>query len=301
MNVLLTGGFGFIGSNLVEFLNSKGIVPWILEDWDNIGEKWRNVAGLRFRRWAGDCFWPMDVIVALGANVSTTEPMNEKLWRNNIDEIPQLLGRFRSFSNEPKVIYASSAAVYGGESKDFTERNDGLKPRNAYAFTKLELDKAMENRGYGLRFFNVYGPRETYKGNMASVVHKALTKQLPIYFTDDDEKGRWNLFETTPEARRDFIYVGDICKIIWFFMTNNPAFGTYNAGTGVARTFKDIVTAVEPLPIEHSPLPEHMRAGYQYFTQADLTKLRAAGYTEPFVSLEEGIELTRKYLIDNPA
>ena len=216
-----------------------------------------------------------------------------------MDYLHNLLKELDSF-HSPTVIYASSGSVYGNEEMDFTERIDGLIPTNAYAFTKWSLDSNMHRRpgAYGLRFFNVYGPREQAKGDMASLVHKGLAKEAPLY-----RDGQWKLFKShRPDVRhgeqaRDFVHVDDVCNVIWHFATTDQARGIYNVGSGTARTFNDLVTAVDPtLPIEYVDMPEVLRPQYQYHTKADLTKLRAAGYTEPFMTLEQGVEKTREWL-----
>ncbi len=312
----ITGGAGFIGSNLVRVLNAHGVTPII---YDNLNEeKWKNLSGLSFvmRKWQDlydkDCNIPTqpkeDILVHLAANVDTTEKYNDELWCNNFIWPLEIFPKFT------KVIYASSGAVYGAEEKDFSERIYGLKQLNAYGFSKWALDEAIfgvspqikvENV-YGLRFFNVYGPNETHKGKMQSVVSLALNELPPIF------KGRlaidlpwysrpplYNLFKSyrsgiaDGEQKRDFVFVDDVANVVLFFIQNTPTNGIYNLGSGQARSFNELAKAINPKAVvDYLPMPQVLRSSYQYFTQADITKLRKAGYIKEFTSLEEGIQKT---------
>lgn len=306
-SILLTGGFGFIGSNLIEFLNSHDIVPYIMEQTSLIGEKWRNVAGLRYKMLSDPNDLPKNpIVVHLGASVDTREPMNAGLWGNNYD-LTLALHKVAS-----KFIYASSAAVYGNESSDFTERVEGLRPTNAYAFSKWSLDNHFFGNGkrtaytYGLRLFNVFGPRELHKGSSSSLVHKALTKSS--HYQSDSSGTYWSLYGSgspsipNDQHHRDFIYVEDVCNIIWHFIVNDPDQGAYNVGTGSSRTFSDILKIVDPsLEIRYSIMPPELHKQFQYYTKADLTKLRRVGYDGSFISLEDGIQKTRDYLVKTAA
>jgi ADP-L-glycero-D-manno-heptose 6-epimerase len=312
--IVITGGFGFIGSNLIAHLNRLCITPLIIERWQGMGEKWRNAVGLSFTVIKQDEIPWGAVVVHLGANVDTTEVMNDGLFVNNVNYTLQL--QRETISRDGKFIYASSAATYGAEEQDFSERIAGLKPLNAYGFTKWHLDNSLKGqKAYGLRFFNVFGPREGYKGRMASVVHKALSKEAPLYRAKGYNEilpnvglrtttsSHWSLFKShrkgiaDGEQKRDFVAVSDVCNVIHWFIENTPEYGVYNVGSGEARSFNDLVKAVDSdLPIEYVDMPSDLRNQYQYFTQADLTKLRAAGYTAPFTSLEKGILKTRAYL-----
>lgn len=314
MKIHVTGGFGFIGSNLIRHLNKNGIIPIV---YDHISPKnWWNVRGLQFEvgdlndlyttNFRANYNTRMDILVHLGANVDTTEQMNQTLWFNNYENSTKL------FQNFYKVIYASSAATYGAEEKDFSERIDGLIPLNAYAFSKWMLDSwafgpnRNSTRGYyyGLRFFNVYGPNEAHKGDMKSVVSKMLFKERPMCRELAHIPGRYeySLFKSGKdgvgdgEQKRDFVYVEDVCDVILFFIQSEVAQpGVYNVGSGQARTFNDLVKIVDPnySGISYVTLPPALVGNYQYFTQADLTKLRKAGYKKPFTSLEEGVAKTK--------
>jgi ADP-L-glycero-D-manno-heptose 6-epimerase len=296
--VVITGGFGFIGSNLIEFLNNKGIIPYVIENWNKVGDGWRNVLGLKYHTIGlNEISFSIPVrIIHLGASVDTTERMSSDLWDNNVNFVKLLL---KNFPYNSSIIYASSAATYGAEENDFSERIVGLKPLNAYGFTKLELDKYLiitRGGGVGLRFFNVYGPREDYKGNMASVIYKGLKGPLAA-------PAKWELFRSyrdnvkDGEQKRDFVYVEDVCKVIYHFMTNDETSGgIYNVGSGTARSFNDLVRILNPKKqITYINIPENLRSQYQYYTCADLKRLRQVGYTESFLSLEEGIAKTKEF------
>jgi ADP-L-glycero-D-manno-heptose 6-epimerase len=308
---------------LVRYLNENyGVRPVIYDRLDSVGDKWRNVAGLNFElRSAEDLrlkagTYPSGstphILIHLGADVDTTAPFSRELWDNNVGLSLTLFQRFG------RVVYASSAAVYGAEEFDFAERIEGLKPLNPYAFTKWTLDNMVFGNGadefyrwswsrfYGLRLFNVYGPNESHKGNMASVVHKALRREGDILCNwEEFTNPYWSLFKSHREGiddgeqKRDFIHVDDVCSVICHFALkgedSSPPNGIYNVGTGKARSFNELVKIVDPeLPVRYRDMPEGLRHQYQYHTRADLTRLRTAGgYTKPFLSLEEGIERMR--------
>lgn len=300
VDIHITGGLGFIGSNLVRHLNASGIVPYIYDTLTHTN--WRNVIGLNFilekpTKLITRSIGRSDVLIHLGANAATTAIMGSELWENNVTYSIDVISRFT------KVIYASSAATYGAEEENFKERISDLKPLNAYGFTKWHLDNVYFGQKtvnhpancYGLRFFNVYGPNEVHKGEMQSVVSKVIHGVMPLCHND-----RYRLFKSDREGiedggqKRDFVYVGDVCKVIDFFIKNNPRSGVYNVGSGKARTFLDLVKITKPdAEIDFVDMPATLKGQYQYFTQADLTKLREAGYTEEFTSLEDGIAETK--------
>lgn len=300
---LITGGYGFIGSNMVAFLNKRGIVPYVLEaSFDDLGESWKNMVGLKYihvQAIRGLPWGAQYALIALGAHSNTNLTETQSNFENNAYSVKDLLSYYPGIFR--RIVYASSAAVYGRRVDNFTE--DSMPtPVNFYGFTKWRLEQEARSDMVGLRFFNVYGPRETFKGPMASVVHKALSGQellSPRLFSD----GKWTLFDTAAlnggqSAKRDFVYVEDVCDVI-FHMIHSSNNGIFNVGSGAARTFEDIVTIIDDKKgISYTPMSTHMQQGYQFHTCADLTKLRAAGYVKPFTSLEEGIEKTRKFMVD---
>jgi ADP-L-glycero-D-manno-heptose 6-epimerase len=299
--VIVTGSFGFVGSNTIFALNKRGVVPYVIDRWADNDPKARNVKGLLFIRIKEKdihdpyLFSEEPIIVCLGARVDTREKMSEDMWQDNV-ETPIRLQPLSS-----KFIYTSSGSVYGSEESDFTERIVGLKPLNDYATTKFALDTYFFGTGkpldnvYSLRLTNVYGPREIHKGDMASLVTKGLLKQPPLY-----KDNRWTLFEhpTGQPIERDFIFADDVANaIIHFIEKDDVPAGIYNLGSGTSRSFADLVKAVEDLPIEYVSLPESLRLQYQRFTKANITRLReVAGYTALFTSLEEGVEKTRQWM-----
>lgn len=284
-DIIITGGLGFIGSNLVRFLNEKGIIPYVIEK----GEVFRDGArshGLSFNL-SDD--WPIesdDIVIHLGASVDTTEKDSAALRENNVDYSLRLRAR-----TPGRFIYASSGAIYGNEESDFTERVTRIRTMNAYAQTKLDLDYAFQGspNTYGLRFFNVYGPGEAHKGKMKSLVSRAL----------DIKDGMFEIFKTgredipDGEQARDFIHVEDVCRVIWHFITTEDTKGgLFNVGTGVATSFNQVADILG-LEKRYVDMPEAVEAQYQYRTCADLTKLRAHGYTQPFMTVAEGIAKMR--------
>lgn len=288
--IVITGGFGFIGSNLVRLLNSKGITPYIIDKTDAIGRKWRNMVGLSFNLVkAIPCIVDSDWrVIHLGADVDTTAPMTAALWENNVDYSLNLWRE--TMDREGRFIYASSASIYGAEEVDFRERVEGMKPLNAYAFTKWQLDSAFKDKPnvYGLRFFNCYGSGEEHKAGMRSLVQRAVSGD----FVKD---GVFEIFKTgRPDIKdgdqaRDFIHVEDVCSVIWHFIeTEDTKGGLFNVGSGVATSFNQIaeVLGVQPKYID---MPIIVKDQYQFYTKADLTKLRAHGYDKLFMSVAEGI------------
>lgn len=295
-HIVVTGGFGFIGSNLIRLLNSKGIAPYVIEKKGPIGTKERNVTGLSFHL-VDEIPYPglPSTVVHLGADVDTTAPSTSALWENNVVYTLGLFARRRDYCGPiPRFIYASSGATYGNEEKDFTERLD-VKPMNAYAMTKLELDRRLDGvpNVYGLRFFNVWGQRESHKGSMKSVIGRALAIKDGTF--DIFKTGRADIPDG--EQARDFIHVEDVCKVIWHFIeTEDNSGGLFNVGTGEATSFNQIADALG-LAKRYVDMPEAVKDQYQYHTRADLTRLHnVAKYTAPFMTLEEGVEKTRAWM-----
>lgn len=314
--IIVTGAAGFIGSNLVSHLNDLGITNLILVDDFSHPEKNRNLEGKQF---AGqvhrDDFigWLEDrsdteAVMHLGARTNTAEFDKSVFDRLNLEyskAVWNACARLRI-----PLIYASSAATYGlGEYgyNDDHEVVSQLKPLNPYGESKNEFDRwalaqvATPPVWQGLKFFNVYGPNEYHKGRMASVILHAY-RQIR-------NTGHMNLFRSHREGipdggqMRDFIYVKDVVSVIGFLHRTRPASGLYNLGTGKARTFLDLTLAtframdMEP-DISYVDTPVDIRDKYQYFTEANMGKLRQAGYSEPFSTLEEGVtDYVRHYLI----
>jgi ADP-L-glycero-D-manno-heptose 6-epimerase len=314
---IVTGGAGFIGSAMVWKLNQMGVTDILVVDELGRDEKWKNLVNLKYEDYLHkDQFFKMllkgedpfetDAVIHMGANSSTTEPDADHLMENNY-RYTQMLCRF-ALNHGVRMINASSAATYGDGSLGFSDEHAGLerlKPLNMYGYSKQLFDLwalrsgALE-RLASLKFFNVFGPNEFHKGDMMSVICKAR-KQIR-------ETGRMRLFKSYhpdyPDGgqMRDFVWVKDCVDVMWWLLEHPEANGVFNVGTGKARTWNDLARAVfaalslEPV-IEYMEMPEGLRGKYQYFTQAEMGKLRAAGYEAPFTSLEDAArEYVRDYL-----
>ncbi|MCL6525039.1 MAG: ADP-glyceromanno-heptose 6-epimerase [Thermoflavifilum sp.] len=319
--ILVTGAAGFIGSCLVGFLNQQGYENLILSDDFSRPDKLKNLENKRYlqripREQLFDWLSQREntsrirYIFHIGARTDTTE-FNREIFNQLNVQYSQRLWEYAVAQQIP-FLYASSAATYGDGSMGYADdhaRIADLRPLNPYGWSKQQFDlwalsqPIAPPHWYGLKFFNVYGPNEYHKGRMASVVWHAY-RQI-------QETGIVRLFQShRPEYRdgeqlRDFIYVKDIVKICYWFMQYLPASGIYNAGTGKARTFNDLVKATfealnKPVQIQYIPIPEDIRNTYQYFTEAQMHKLRHAGYNSDFCSLEEGIaDYVQQYLLSS--
>lgn len=307
--IVVTGGAGFIGSALVWKLNQLGRTDITVVDELGVDEKWQNLASLRFadylhkdeflRRIEGDHGSKQpDAIVHLGACSSTTERDADFLMRNNY-RYTRTLAEW-CLARDVRFIYASSAATYGDGARGYSDADDvtpSLLPLNKYGYSKQLFDLWALQTGalrkiVGLKFFNVYGPNEYHKGDMASVVFKA--------FHQIREHGVVRLFKSQradfPDGgqQRDFIYVKDCVDAIAWLIEHRDTAGLFNLGAGVARTWNDLANAVFaamglPPRIEYIDLPETLRGRYQYFTQADMYKLRATSCPINFASLEDSV------------
>lgn len=315
--IIITGGAGFIGSAMLWELNQRGEDRVLIVD--DLGPatpaKWRNLSGLRYAD-----FIPKDelpgllernalqatAIIHMGANSSTTETDADHLLHNNYIYSKHVAGY--CMARGVRLIYASSAATYGDGASgydDSYEAVDRLRPLNMYGYSKQLFDRWALHTGVlgeaaGLKFFNVYGPNEYHKGDMSSVVYKAYHQIL--------ETGQVKLFEShRPDYEhggqlRDFIYVRDCTAIMAWMLENPDATGLFNVGTGTARSFRDLAlstfTAMQKkADIEYIPMPETLRDKYQYYTCADTSRLRKAGWEERFTPLEEGVgEYVRSFL-----
>ena len=314
---IITGGAGFIGSATVWALNRRGEDKIIVVDHLRTGEKWRNLVNLRFYDFVHrDDFIPLleagkitDVagIIHLGACTDTTERDADYLLRNNYEYSKKLA--LWAVSKGIRFVYASSAATYGDGSLGFSDDHrllPRLRPINMYGYSKHLFDlwalrTGILDRIAGVKYFNVFGPNEYHKGEMRSVVHKA--------FEQIREMGRVRLFKSyrpdipDGEQKRDFIYVKDAVDLTLFLYDHPEINGIFNCGTGRARTFLDLVRAVFdamgiPPKIEFVDMPPQLRDKYQYFTQADMSKIRAAGYEREFTSLEDAVaDYVKNYLL----
>lgn len=304
--IIVTGAAGFIGSNLVFGLNGIGRNDILAVDDLRAGDKHRNLNRARFLDIIGkdellDQLEKLDHVEAIfhqGACADTTESDGRYMMRNNYEYSKRLL----HFAERRGVrfIYASSAAVYGDGRAGFREDPSCEDPLNIYGFSKLAFDNYVRQRGdrvncviTGLRYFNVYGPHEQHKGRMASVALH-LYRQLQAGET-------MKLFEGSSGFERDFIHIDDVVAVnLWLLA--HPVAGIFNVGSGHARPFTDVAELLRSLEgrgeIELIPFPKDLVAKYQRFTQADLTQLRAAGYDQPALSLEQGLARYHQVLRD---
>ncbi len=308
--IIVTGGAGFIGSALIAGLNGRSINDILVVDQLGTSAKWKNLRNLAFADYAEKADLlemiakdkldkPVEAIFHLGACSDTTEADASYLLKNNY-EYSKLLAQW-SASNNVRFIYASSAATYGdGEAgfKDDEDSLENLQPLNMYGYSKHMFDLCARRNGLldkivGLKYFNVFGPNEYHKGHMSSFILKA--------FEQIKDGGTVRLFKSYErdyadgEQVRDFIYVKDAVEMTLFFLDNPNLGGLYNVGTGKARTWNDLVTAVfaamgRKPKIEYIDMPDSIRNQYQYFTRAETDKLRDAGYDKEITSLEDAIK-----------
>ena len=312
--LLVTGGAGFIGSNVVAALNEAGRNDVVVNDLLGTDQKWRNlskrqvadvVAPADLFRWL-DGGRKLDAVIHMGAISDTTATDADLVMENNFRTSVRLLDWCAS-ARVP-FIYASSAATYGDGAEGFSDdwspaSLQKLKPMNLYGWSKQLFDQAVVERFVkkeklppqwaGLKFFNVFGPNEYHKGEMMSLVAKRF---------DDARSGRTvRLFKShrpgigDGEQRRDFLYVDDAVAVVRWLMETPQVSGIFNVGTGKARSFRDLITALfralglEPR-IEYIDMPENIRGQYQYFTEAKVDNLLRAGYNAGFTSLEDGVK-----------
>ena len=317
--IIVTGGAGFIGSAIVWRLNQLGRNDIYIVDELGTDEKWKNLVGLDFNdfinkdvflnRWVDELVTlDATAIIHMGANSSTTEKDADFLIKNNYKYTAAVARA--ALWNEIRFIYASSAATYGDGKlgfKDDEKLIPKLRPLNMYGYSKNLFDHYALKEGFlkeivGIKFFNVYGPNEYHKGDMRSVVHKAFGQIM--------ETGAVKLFKSKNprykdgEQLRDFIYVKDAVDMtLHFLLKNKKAGGLFNVGTGKSRHWNDLVKAIfkalnKPVNIDYIELPAHLEKKYQYFTEADITKIRAAGYKKKITSLEAGVkDYVQNYLL----
>jgi ADP-L-glycero-D-manno-heptose 6-epimerase len=320
--IVVTGGAGFIGSAFVWKLNQEGIDDIVIVDRLGASDKWKNLVSLRFvdylhkddflRMIRADAFpYEARAVIHMGACSSTTERDADYLWQNNYAYSCRVAEW--ALEKRLRLIYASSAATYGDGTRGFSDDDEitrSLRPINMYGYSKQAFDlwvlkRGLEKKVAGIKFFNVFGPNEYHKGDMRSVVHKAFGQIL--------ETGRVRLFKSYRSQyrdggqMRDFIYIKDCVDAIWWLLQHPEANGIFNLGTGRARSWNDLIHAVfaamgiEPI-VEYIDMPPALEKQYQYFTEAEMTKLRGVGFTAPFRQLEDAVRdyITRYLQKDNP-
>ena len=315
--VLVTGGAGFIGSALVWALNRRGCDNIVVCDLLGTTEKWRNLTPLRFAdyveaealmgRLQAGWLGRFDLVLHLGACSATTEKDASYLIRNNYEFTKELAAW--SLVNGARFVYASSAATYGDGSAgmdDDDTKLPTLRPLNMYGYSKHLFDVHAKHAGFlhqivGLKYFNVFGPNEDHKADMRSLVHKSTAQvqaesliRLFKSYRPDYRDG---------EQKRDFLYVKDAVAMTLHLAATPAAGGLYNIGSGGARTWIDLANAVfaaldKKPDIRFIEMPETIRDKYQYFTEANLARLRGTGYTAPVTTLENAVaDYVRNYLV----
>ena len=315
--ILVTGAAGFIGSNIVASLNKKGYKNIILCDWVDENIKKKNIEKLIYQKLVPpekiieylNKTKNIELIIHMGANSSTTET-NFRLIYNINTRFSKNLWKWCT-NNQVRLIYASSAATYGNGAKGFNDSDTQIyKPLNIYGLSKYLFDRYVIKQAkkgicppqwVGLKFFNVYGPNEYHKGNMQSVVKHA--------FDQYNKFGKVKLFKSynnkymDGQQTRDFIYVDDCVSLINWLVKNRNISGIYNCGTSIERTFEELVkamfNAINIVPkIEYIDMPKNLRKQYQYYTKANMEKIRKKGYNIKFSSLEEGVnKYIKNYLL----
>jgi ADP-L-glycero-D-manno-heptose 6-epimerase len=313
--IVVTGGCGFIGSNLVRGLNGHGVDDILVVDDLSQSDKFVNILDCRISDYQDyRCFSDdlskrapadLEAVFHLGACSDTMERDGQYMMRVNYEYSRNLL-EYCAASGIP-FVYASSASVYGAGPR-FTESPENESALNVYAYSKLLFDRylrkhrdSIQSQVVGLRYFNVYGPREQHKGRMASVAFH--------FYNQMNENGYINLFEGGAgygdgEQRRDFVWVGDAVDVNLYFLDNRDKSGIFNLGTGNARSFNDMACSVaaavsgqradlseliESETIRYIPFPDELAGKYQSYTQADISSLRRCGYEKEFTSVEDGV------------
>ncbi len=308
--IIVTGGAGFIGSNIVKGLNQRGYNDILVVDDLTDGHKYTNLVDcdisdyldkdefLRRIETGKEFENPIQAIFHEGACSTTTEWNGKLMMQVNYEYSKKLL--HYCLERQIAFLYASSAAVYGN-GQVFKEQFEFEKPMNVYGYSKFLFDQYLRRRlpkitsqVVGLRYFNVYGPREQHKASMASVafhLHQQLKKENTVrLFEGSDQYG-------PGEQRRDFVFIDDVVNVNLWFLDHPNVSGIFNVGTGRSQTFNEVARAVidwhQQGHIEYIAFPEHLRKHYQSFTEADISNLRYAGYEAPFHSVESGV---KKYL-----
>ena len=305
--IIVTGGAGFIGSCIIRRLNDAGRNDIVIVDTISETDKWMNMRNKKYIKYVHKSkflaelpkYKNVEAIIHMGAQSATTERNFDYLWENNF-EYTKALWNYCA-DKQISFIYASSAATYGDGELGFDDRMDidKLLPLNGYGYSKQLFDqwvkyqaKSYPSQHVGLKFFNVYGPNEYFKGSMASMVFHG--------YNQIKEFGKIKLFKSCNpkyadgEQLRDFVYVKDICNVITWLLQNKQVSGLFNVGTGRAQSFRELAEAtfhaldMEP-NIEYIEMPEKLRGKYQYYTKAEMGKLYAAGYPWPFADVENGV------------
>ena len=321
--IVVTGGAGFIGSALIWRLNTLGREDIIVVDMFDESEKWKNLIPLKY----ADVFdkddfghmlssdflkrFEVEAMFHMGACSSTTEKNFDFLLRNNYEYTKYLCEK--AIESNVRFIYASSAATYGNGDQGYSDdesKLETLRPLNAYGYSKQMFDlwakrSRILDKIVGLKYFNVYGPDEYHKDDMPSVVNKS--------FHQVKEEGFARLFKSDKEGiedggqRRDFVYVKDAVDMTLHFMNNKLASGIYNIGTGKAHSFKEFISPIFSSlgieeDIENIDMPDVLKAKYQYFTEADISKLRDSGYQKEITPIHDAVtDYVKNYLnTDDP-
>jgi len=315
--IAVTGGAGFIGSAIINALNKKGIEDILVVDHLGSSLKWKNLPGLRFADYLekddfiaqarNNTLGQLDAIIHMGACSSTTQVDATYLIKNNFQYTKDLA--IYAAKRGIRFIYASSAATYGDGSKGFVDDESNLEelhPLNMYGYSKQMFDLWAKRMGFlssiaGLKFFNVFGPNEYHKADMRSFVIKGYEQVRSL--------GKLSIFKSyhpdymDGRQKRDFLYIKDAVEAVLFFLDNRNISGIYNIGTGSAHTWLDLANAifsalgVRPV-IDFIDMPDYLKDKYQYFTEADMTKLKRAGYDKNPTPLEYAVkEYVQDYLI----
>lgn len=312
--IIVTGGAGFIGSCVVRMLNDAGIEDIVIVDNIASTDKWMNMCNKKYLKYVNKklflaelpAYEGVTAIIHMGACSSTTERDFDYLWNNNF-EFTKALWNYCS-EKQISFIYASSAATYGNGEQGFNDRMDIdlLRPLNGYGYSKQIFDQWVKHQVtiypkqyVGLKFFNVYGPNEYYKGPMASMVYRG--------FNQIKDSGEIRLFKSCNQnyedggQLRDFVYVKDVCSVIEWLLKHQDVSGLFNVGTGHAQSFRELADATfHALGLESNikyiDMPEHLRSRYQYYTKAEMDKLGEAGYDKSFMDLEAGV---RDYVLEH--
>lgn len=313
--ILVTGGAGFIGSNIVKALNAQGRKDILVVDNLKNGKKFINIADcdiadyldkddFQARIFAEEGLPKIDCVFHEGACSATTEWDGKYVMDNNYEYSKDLL--HFCLARKIPFLYASSAATYG-DGPIFIEDRQYEKPLNVYGYSKFQFDQYVrqmlpqaQSQVVGFRYFNVYGPREQHKGDMASVAFKLhnqlLSGENPKLFGEYDGYG-------PGMQTRDFVYIDDVVKVNLWFMAHPDKSGIFNLGPGAAEPFKHVAEAVIDFhgkgKIEYIPFPEHLKGAYQSYTQADNRRLRQAGYNDPFHTVAEGVHNYLTWLTHN--